>query len=116
MKCAAYLARDAIRDLNDLTFICTHYFDDLSDTTISLMQNAFGEKGLEQFDYLLATNQDTLIATDELANNLLATMDKLGLAVVHDVPSAQQIASLAQTAFNNSSKNKPLQNKRRHHN
>ena len=48
MKAAAYIARDKIRDLYDITFICNHYFDMLSDTTKNLLRDSFEQKGLER--------------------------------------------------------------------
>ena len=77
MKAAAYIARDKIRDLYDITFICNHYFDMLSDTTKNLLRDSFEQKGLENFDYLIQTGQDPLIDNGKLAEDFLVTLDKL---------------------------------------
>lgn len=79
MKANAYATRDKIRDLYDLTFICNHYFESLSKQTINIIGDAVGNKGLEQFDYLLATQKDPLINSDKLAYDFLEMNEKLGL-------------------------------------
>lgn len=79
MKANAYMSRDKIRDLYDLTFICNNYFDKLSGTTKSMLQNAIEYKGIEQFDYITATQKDPLINNDELAEKFLQMYERLGL-------------------------------------
>ncbi|MCL2137853.1 MAG: nucleotidyl transferase AbiEii/AbiGii toxin family protein [Coriobacteriia bacterium] len=79
MKASAYLARDKIRDLYDLVFICDRYFDDLAAETKRVLLNAFEYKDIAQFDYLVRTQDDTLIDKDLLAQRFLGALDKLGL-------------------------------------
>ena len=79
MKANAYAARDKIRDLYDITFICNHYFDKLSSTTKNIITDAVGNKGIEQFDYLVKTQNDPLIDTNKLETDFLKMFDKLGL-------------------------------------
>ena len=43
------------------------------------MQDCVSYKGLEQFDYLIATQNDPLIDSDKLAEDFLSMYDKLGL-------------------------------------
>lgn len=79
MKANAYAARDKIRDLYDLSFICKNYFDELTRQTINTISDAIENKGLEQFDYLVSTQKDPLIDTDKLASDFLEMNEKLGL-------------------------------------
>lgn len=79
MKAAAYGARDKIRDLYDIVFICKEKFSDLSEGTKEILSDAIGAKGLEQFDYLVATQKDPLIDKEKLAFDFLEVNDKLGL-------------------------------------
>lgn len=79
MKTSAYAARDKIRDLFDLSFIVNNYYDELSDTTKFVVQNAVGQKGVEQFDYLVSVEGDELVDPDRLADAFLAMYDKLDL-------------------------------------
>ena len=53
MKSMAYIGRDRIRDLFDLSFICDKYFEELTSATIGVIKEAVGRKGIEQFDFLL---------------------------------------------------------------
>ncbi len=77
MKASAYSARDRIRDLYDLSFICNSYFDSLSDTAKKVAQIAVSYKGVEQFDYVISQQTDYLIDKDELATEFLSMCDKL---------------------------------------
>lgn len=79
LKAAAYLGRDTIRDLYDVTFLINAHFDHLSDSSRSLLRVALANKGLDQFDVVLAENTDELINADQLADNLLAAYELLGI-------------------------------------
>lgn len=79
LKATAYLSRDKIRDLYDLTFISEKYFDQLSPEAKDVLTTAFEYNNLEQFDYLVRTQHDPLIDTSRLQDRCLAMMDKLGL-------------------------------------
>lgn len=79
MKTAAYLSRDKIRDLYDLTFIINEYFAQLSKPTKDVMSRAFEYKDTEQFDYLVATQQDPLIDTKKLETMYLQALQRLGI-------------------------------------
>lgn len=81
MKSNAYMGRDKIRDLYDVTFICNHYYDALSEKTKMVMQDAVANKGVEQFDHIVSNQQDTLIDIDKLAESFLEMYEKLGLLV-----------------------------------
>lgn len=81
MKANAYMGRDKIRDLYDLTYICDTYFDKLSDATKSVLRNAVEYKGIEQFDYIVSTQQDELINTNKLAEKFLKMYERLDLLV-----------------------------------
>lgn len=71
MKSNAYNARDKIRDLFDLAFIINNYYSQLSSATLSFVADALQYKGLEQVDYVLATQH-------------LEMHDKLGLLYDED--------------------------------
>lgn len=79
MKANAYNGRDKIRDLYDLTFICNNYFDEIFHGTKNSIRDVLSYKGIEQFDYLVATQDDPLIDKDKLADGFLRMHDKLGL-------------------------------------
>lgn len=79
LKAAAYMGRDAIRDLYDISFICSEYFDKLSNEARRMLQSAFEYKDIEQFDYLVATQDDSLIDKDLLETRFLDSFDKVGL-------------------------------------
>ena len=76
MKAMAYQGRDKIRDLYDLSFICNNYYEQLSYPTRATIRDTLSYKGIEQFDYLVATQNDPLIDKDKLADGFLK---KLGL-------------------------------------
>lgn len=79
MKVGAYQGRDRIRDLYDLAFICDRYWEQLTAATIAVARTAVAHKGIEQFDYLVKTQQDELVDTSKLADSFLRMYDKLGL-------------------------------------
>lgn len=79
MKLNAYMGRDKIRDLYDVVFIGLEYWDYLDSSMIFKMQDAFGHKGIEQFDYVIKDQEDELIDNDYLAEEFLILWDKLGL-------------------------------------
>ena len=62
-----------------ITFICNNYWEELSDNTIKSIQDCVSYKGIEQFDYLIATQSDPLIDNEKLADDFLTMYDKLGL-------------------------------------
>lgn len=79
MKSSAYQARDKIRDLYDVCFLCNHYWDSLSDGAINALRTSVEYKGVEQFDYIFREQSDELIDKDKLAEDFLEMYDKLGL-------------------------------------
>ena len=79
MKANAYISRDRLRDLYDITFICNNYWEQLSDTVKLLLRETIRHKGIEQFDYLIHNQADELIDSDKLAENFLEMYDRLGL-------------------------------------
>lgn len=84
MKIEAYLGRDAIRDLYDLCYLYNNYKGEILDRTFSRIERALSVKGLEQFDYLIHTQQDELINNDQLMQNFLTMYDDLGLRYDND--------------------------------
>ena len=79
LKTNAYAQRDKLRDLYDVTYIINNYIDQLSASTIENTRNAVFQKGIEQFDYLTASQSDELINNDTLAENFLMMYERLGL-------------------------------------
>lgn len=79
LKASAYQGRDRIRDLYDICFICDRYFSELSEGTLNQVRDALSYKGFENCDYLIETQQDTLIDGNKLADSFLNTFDRLGL-------------------------------------
>lgn len=79
MKTTAYSSKGKLNDLYDICFICNNYYNQLSDTTISVLRNAIEYKGIEHFDYIVQTQQDELIDANKLAYDLLETYNLLGL-------------------------------------
>lgn len=79
LKLGAYEGRDKIRDLFDVVFIGTHYWGLLDKPLIYRLRDTLAYKGIEQFDYLVATQRDELIDNNLLAERFLSLWDKLGL-------------------------------------
>ncbi len=79
LKGLAYQGRDKIRDLYDLSFIIDKYFNELDNSTISIIRNAIGFKGIGQFDYLISTQADELIDKYKAESLFLSAFDKLDL-------------------------------------
>jgi len=84
MKALAYQGRDAIRDLYDLCYLYNHYKDQITPRTVSMIQRSLSYKGLEQFDYLIHTQEDELIDNEKLMNDFLNMYDSLGLLYDED--------------------------------
>lgn len=79
LKCAAYMSRDKIRDLFDVSFIADKYYDQLSPDAKDMLAMALEYKDLGQFDYLIRTQSDPLINPVQLEDRFLSTLDKVGL-------------------------------------
>ena len=80
-KAIAHQGLGKIRDLYDLSFICNNYYEKLSYPTRATIRDALSYKGIEQFDYLVATQTDPLIDKDKLAVGFLKIHRKLGLPI-----------------------------------
>lgn len=78
-KIGAYLNRDKIRDLFDVTFICTNYWNSLSSLSKWQVKAALSQKGLEHFDYIMQTQADDLIDKNYLGDLFLNLYNNLGL-------------------------------------
>lgn len=81
MVASAYSARDTIHDLFDLSFICNNYLSQLSAPVVNSIRMSVLGKSIEQFDYILATQDDPLIDKYLLAENFLLMHKRLGLLV-----------------------------------
>ena len=92
MKAMAYASRDKIRDMYDLSFICAGFWDELSKETKESIKDALEYKGLEQFEYILATQPDELINEEELLSGFLQMYDKIGLLSDSAVPTKDEIS------------------------
>lgn len=78
-KTSAYNQRDKIRDLFDICFICNNYWNELSQDTKSMIENAVEYKGIEQYDYITRDQSDELIDNEMLLVDFLKICDKFGL-------------------------------------
>lgn len=96
MKTNAYSGRDKIRDLYDVSFICNNYYDELSEPTKTMLRNAIEYKGVEQFDYIVQEQHDTLIDEDKLAEDFLNMYEKLGL--LYDNEEKEIVESIRENA------------------
>lgn len=79
LKAEAYAGRDRLRDLYELTFLCKHHFQELSEETKGVVVAAYKKKGLEQLDYLLRSEDDPSLDKEKLAADFLEVNDTLGL-------------------------------------
>lgn len=79
MKALAYMGRDRLRDLFDVTYIINNYYEELNPLTRSLLTEAFQYKGLEHFDYIVSQQSDPLIDAKKLQDAFLEAYNKLGL-------------------------------------
>lgn len=79
LKSAAYLGRDKIRDMYDVSYICTHYYNELDQSAKDALHAAFEMKELDQFDYIVQTQEDPLIDTNVLEDMFLESFEVLGL-------------------------------------
>lgn len=83
LKAAAYNGGDNIRDLYDVSYICTHFYEQLGQSARDALRAAFEYKDLGQFDYIVSTQNDALIDVDLLKTMFLKSFDKLGLLSPH---------------------------------
>lgn len=79
LKCGAYAHRDKLRDLYDVTYICTMFHDRLGHAARSALSNALIYKGLDQFDYLVATQSDPMIDVGLLETRFLESYEIMGV-------------------------------------
>jgi len=93
MKCNAYSNRDRVRDMFDISFIVNNFYDQLSESARFMVQDTLGQKGLEQFDYLVATEADPLIDIGRLESAFLKAYERIGL-----LSAADALPSLADKA------------------
>ena len=81
LKAKAYLQRDKIRDLFDLTFIYNNQKDNLDEKILEDIKDVVGQKGLEQFDYLVSLEDDDSIDTSLLKTEFLKMYESLHLEI-----------------------------------
>lgn len=79
MKASAYLARDKVRDLYDVAWLASERLDDLAPSACDALRRALEYKDLEQFDYLMRTQDDPLVDTALLEERFLESFSRLGL-------------------------------------
>ena len=79
MKANALSARDRVRDLYDIAFICRNYYNCLTPPAQFAIRNAVENKGFEYFDYIISQDKDELIDTSKLGNDFLDMYERLGL-------------------------------------
>lgn len=94
MKMTAFMSRDRIRDLYDVSFITNNYWEELSQPIQRLYRTGFSEKGIEQFDLMCATQDDDLIDKDVLAESFLKALDTA--KIFHTAEEVRSYHSLAE--------------------
>ena len=87
MKALAYGQRDKIRDLYDITFIVNNYWKQLDKRTQAIIRDSVSRKGIEQFDYIVATQKDDLIDESELSEQFLEMLEIIGATNEKDEPT-----------------------------
>lgn len=107
MKSSAYQARDKIRDLYDVCFLCNNYWESLSEGAINALRTSVEYKGIEQFDYIIRVQSDELIDKEKLADDFLKMYDKLGLLYTDE-----ERASLAEKSQNKGKNHKNISKKK----
>ena len=86
MKAMAYAGRDKIRDMYDLAFICNNFWDNLSKETKENIRDALMYKGIEQFEYIIATQSDDKIDETEHLSSFLQMCDSAGVLTDDSIP------------------------------
>lgn len=76
LKLNAYLQRDKVRDLYDISFIGSEKIDKLSPTAKAIFASGLSYKGLEQFDYV-SNQEDSLVDKEKMLDRLLRTYENL---------------------------------------
>ena len=79
LKLSAYHGRDNVRDLYDIIFMFIKYRHHLSVETTARLVDIMESKGLEHIEWLLHTQRDSLIDTDELQNSVIKLWYDLSL-------------------------------------
>ncbi len=79
MKTNAYLNRDTIRDLYDITFLINQHWENLPPYTQSALRFALAEKDLNKFELVLTQQQDNLINPEKLEQQFLKAYTKIEL-------------------------------------
>ena len=91
MKINAYLNRDRIRDLYDISYIIENYWDALNSVVQNSFTYALSEKGLTQFDLVICQQNDNLIDKGKLLEKFLLAYEKIGLNDIDQQVAAQKI-------------------------
>ncbi|MDR0825920.1 MAG: nucleotidyl transferase AbiEii/AbiGii toxin family protein [Mycoplasmataceae bacterium] len=76
-KLNAFITRDKIRDLYDITFIINHKWHLLSEETKKIIKDNLLTKNLLNQNDLVIHQEDNLIDKDELETNILSAYEKL---------------------------------------
>lgn len=97
MKLGAYLGRERLRDLFDVSFIVNEHWDDLPVDVRRSFTYGLQAKGLERFDAVLADQEDELVDADVLAESFLKAYERVGLlsAGQSDTPNSARKAEAA---------------------
>lgn len=71
-KALAYISRDTIEDLYDVSFIVNNYFNELSSHSKARLEDSVFRKGTEQLAYIISTHKSNLIDPAQLEKNFLS--------------------------------------------
>jgi len=78
-KAVEYSTKDRISDLYYIVFICNNYMEKLDKSTKNIIRDCLMGKGIEQFDYLVATHTKLRIDMSEFASNYLNMYKRLSI-------------------------------------
>ncbi len=79
LKKGTYDNRMRLRDLYDLVFICSNYWNELSPAVKTSVVESLSRDTLERFDYIIKEGRDDYIDTNKLGIRLLSLLHELGL-------------------------------------
>ncbi len=79
MKAGAYLQRDKITDIYDLTFIINNYWDELSESVRVQLTNALAYKGMDYFKYIVSEDYEPSIDVEALKDSFVKACDIAGV-------------------------------------
>ena len=84
MVLCAYLTRNRVRDLYDVSWLVNMHWERLSQPVRESFALALAEKGFAQFEVAIAEQADEFISKDELLQLYLQARERAGVAETPD--------------------------------